>query len=341
MEKLKQAKLDRIAGVLKPDFRHRRRDKHFECLDDAARRNFGIVETENVSENPYHLPALQLFARHPRGLVLDIGAGKRHEYLPNVVNLEVVAYESTDVLAVGEELPFQDAVFDAVHSNAVLEHVKDPFACAREMMRVLRPGGELMCSVPFLQPYHGYPRHYYNMTHQGIFNLFPGMDVFGVEVYEELRPVTALHWIVASWAAGLPADARDRFLGMTLGELLDRGYDALKRESWVARLGPAKNHELACASTLFGRKPGDRTRLACTRAVFGTEAAWTDVTAIVEKLMRGNFLFISCDMELSRFFGDPAPGVAKQLKVAWERPPDAGEIVVEENLGRLVTPLWL
>jgi len=41
----------------------------------------------------------------------------------------------------GLHLPFPDAAFDAVTSTAVLEHVADLDAFAREVARVLRPGG--------------------------------------------------------------------------------------------------------------------------------------------------------------------------------------------------------
>ena len=76
------------------------------------------------------------------------------------------------MLGVGEALPFKDNAFDAVLSLSVLEHVRDPFACAAEIARVLKPGGKLICCVPFLQPLHGYPHHYYNMTGQGLRALF-------------------------------------------------------------------------------------------------------------------------------------------------------------------------
>ena len=88
--------------------------------------------------------------------------------LDNVVNYEIVDYDTTDVIGLGDTLPFNDCVFDAVISIAVLEHVRYPFACAAEIVRVLKRGGELECSVPFLQPLHGYPHHYYNMTSQGL-----------------------------------------------------------------------------------------------------------------------------------------------------------------------------
>jgi SAM-dependent methyltransferase len=50
--------------------------------------------------------------------------------------------------AVGERLPYADAAFDVVFSNDVLEHVADDAACAREIMRVLRPGGRAVIYVP-------------------------------------------------------------------------------------------------------------------------------------------------------------------------------------------------
>lgn len=73
---------------------------------------------------------------------------------------------------VGEVLPFKNNSFDALISLAVLEHVKDPWRCVSEILRELKPGGEIICCVSFLQPFHGYPHYYYNMTAQGLKNIF-------------------------------------------------------------------------------------------------------------------------------------------------------------------------
>ena len=46
------------------------------------------------------------------------------------------------------DLPFADASFDAVVALDVLEHLRDPRDGIEEIRRVLRPGGQLILSVP-------------------------------------------------------------------------------------------------------------------------------------------------------------------------------------------------
>ena len=46
------------------------------------------------------------------------------------------------------ELPFADSSFDAVFSHALLEHLKEPVRAAKELKRVLKPGGMLGVCTP-------------------------------------------------------------------------------------------------------------------------------------------------------------------------------------------------
>lgn len=250
----KARKLERIRGLLRGDMEFRETAHAYDFLTDALRADHNIIDTGNVSSHAYDQHVLALIDRHADGLVLDCGAGKRPVYFDNVVNFDIVDYDTTDVRGVGEVLPFIDGAFDAVVSIAVLEHVKDPFRCAREIARVLKPGGELVCCVPFLQPLHGYPHHYYNMTHQGLANLFEdSLEIDKVDVYSSLLPIWTLTWMVKSWADGLKGQTREDFLDLRLGDLMESGDKYLGRP-FVAELPREKNFELASATMLFAHK---------------------------------------------------------------------------------------
>jgi SAM-dependent methyltransferase len=251
----KAAKLARLRPLLRDDLPRVEAPLFIDFLTPELRAQFAVVDTDNVSCHPYDSIAAPLIASHPNGLILDCGAGFRPAYHDNVVNFEIAPYETTDVRGVGERLPFRDNVFDAAFSLSVLEHVTDPFACARELARVLKPGGVLYAVVPFLQPYHGYPHHYYNMTRQGLANLFAGrLEVERQEVTGGGRPVFALAWIIRRWAEGLSGKARREFLDMRVGELLGDPLAHMNR-SFVTELPEDFNFELAATTALIARKP--------------------------------------------------------------------------------------
>lgn len=250
----KRAKLSRLRPLLarEPD---EETALHFNFLSAEIRARFGIVDTTAVSQHGYDPYAVNLINRHAGGLVLDCGAGKRPDYLENVVNFEIVPYESTDVLGVGEDLPFRDGSFDGVLCLNVLEHVKDPFRVAREIARVLKPGGELYCVVPFLQPVHAYPHHYYNMTSQGLCNLFDGrLQVTDTLMLASGVPIWTLSSILQIWASGLTGETREKFLNLRVADLLRDPIPQLQ-EDYVKSLSREKNFELASTTGILAVKP--------------------------------------------------------------------------------------
>jgi SAM-dependent methyltransferase len=103
----------------------------------------------------------------PGSLVLNVGAGEE-SYGPNVLNLDVAAHPSVDVVAVAEALPFTDASFSGCVLQAVLEHVEDADAALAEVGRVLAPGGRVLVDVPFLQGYHPAPHDHRRYTEEGL-----------------------------------------------------------------------------------------------------------------------------------------------------------------------------
>lgn len=253
---LRRTKMDRLQPCLRLDMEHERRGDKYDFLTDSLKQEGAIVDTDNVSANIYPHDATALIEKYAAGLVLDCGAGRRDIYYENVVNFEIVDYDTTDVLGIGESLPFVDASFDAVISIAVLEHVRNPFACAREIARVLKPGGELHADVPFLQPLHGYPNHYYNMTHQGLRALFDDSLVVDAQrVDSQGLPIWTLTWFLSEWANGLPNAAREEFLAMRVGDLTRTSVDSLLGRSWVRELPVEQNFQLASATSLRAHKP--------------------------------------------------------------------------------------
>jgi SAM-dependent methyltransferase len=62
--------------------------------------------------------------------------------------------------AAGESLPFANMSFDIVYSVAVLEHVNDVKQCLLEALRVVRPGGLVIMSVP---SYNSFIEGHYNI----------------------------------------------------------------------------------------------------------------------------------------------------------------------------------
>lgn len=250
----KLKKRERIVGLLREDMPMMAGGSCLDFLTDDLSAAFNITSTDNISSNGYREEGFALIDKHKDGLVLDCGAGRRSIYYPNVVNFEIVDYDTTDVRGVGEKLPFKDNSFDAVFSLAVLEHVKDPFTCANEIIRVLKPGGDLLCCVPFLQPMHGYPNHYYNMTKQGIRNLFePAIDIYDHQVRYYTLPIWTLTWFLNSWADGLQGEALDEFLNLKVSDLRARSETYLQR-AFVTQLSEDKNFELACGTTILGVK---------------------------------------------------------------------------------------
>lgn len=106
---------------------------------------------------------------------LDCGSGPRRHTDRRVLSCDSTPGPDVDVVADAAALPFDDASFDLVLSQAVLEHVETPEVVVAEMVRVLRPGGLLCVEVPFMQPYHPVPIHRRNFTAEGLGALCAGL----------------------------------------------------------------------------------------------------------------------------------------------------------------------
>ena len=199
-----------------------------------------VVTSQLLVTNPTN-PNAQDHTRiiESNGLVLDLGAGnaRESEHYPNIVFHEFVHYAHTDVVSICDRLPYREGVFDAVISKAAFEHMVRPWEMAAEVYRVLKPGGLLHVDTAFMQPVHGEPYHFFNMTLAGAREIFKAfkMTRCGVKPYQ--TPGYSLRMQIDVMLEHLQSeDWRGRFqeLKDSLGYDYDNALDSKGRERLAA-----------------------------------------------------------------------------------------------------------
>jgi len=141
-----------------------------------------------------------------KGHVLNAGAGWRdisHLVEGTLVNQDLSwpgdDRTNIDIFSPIDDIPRPDNTFDVILCIAVLEHVENPEHCVREFFRVLKPGGIVIASVPFLQPEHKIPTDFQRYTKDGLASLFRRCE-FEIEENKAMFTVYhTLHWIVHEW----------------------------------------------------------------------------------------------------------------------------------------------
>ena len=83
-------------------------------------------------------------------LILDVGCGRNPKNVNNAecIHIDVVKYDTVDLVADALHLPFKDCIFDEIIASEVVEHLDRPEVFFREAHRVLKPGGLLRVIVP-------------------------------------------------------------------------------------------------------------------------------------------------------------------------------------------------
>jgi len=85
--------------------------------------------------------------KHP-GLCLQIGQGKKPIMWAVNIDPNPDRWAWSDVAGDALALPFESGSFDAIVSSHVLEHLQDLRAGIREMLRVMKMGGQMYHVIP-------------------------------------------------------------------------------------------------------------------------------------------------------------------------------------------------
>ena len=72
--------------------------------------------------------------------------------------------------------PAGHQTFGAVICSHLLEHVKDPFAAARNIAALLAPEGRIFVQSPWVQGFHAFPDDYWRISLSGLEVLFEGFE---------------------------------------------------------------------------------------------------------------------------------------------------------------------
>lgn len=119
-----------------------------------------------------------------RGRVLDIGCGDQpyRKLMTGVETYIAIDWNVRDSLTANQlkncfvrgsatELPFKNAIFDAVLASQILEHVREPQLFLEEIRRVLVKGGKCILTFPLINPVHEAPFDFTRFTEYGILSL--------------------------------------------------------------------------------------------------------------------------------------------------------------------------
>ncbi|MGD1929091.1 MAG: class I SAM-dependent methyltransferase [Leptolyngbyaceae cyanobacterium] len=112
------------------------------------------------------------------GKILDIGGGEKVSYFRDCLSRWTVAeeksiYESVNIdikvsptylVEPGAPIPVIDESYDVVFALNTFEHIYNLSELISEIHRVLRPGGKLLFTVPFIFRVHGCPDDYFRGT---------------------------------------------------------------------------------------------------------------------------------------------------------------------------------
>ncbi|MEM9413955.1 MAG: methyltransferase domain-containing protein [Planctomycetota bacterium] len=184
--------------------------------------------------------------------LLDAGAGMQR-YRANCKHLEYVAqdfaqydgqgdgkggqvtgwkHDGLDIVSDITAIPEPDASFDAVLCTEVFEHVPDPISALRELARLLRPGGTLILTAPFVSnthysPYHfctGFSRYFYEQHLAE-----SGLVVESIDTNGSFFDVLAQELRRVPWVANRYCNRRPGLLLRAATALTLRGIDRLAR----------------------------------------------------------------------------------------------------------------
>lgn len=191
--------------------------------------------------------------------ILHLGSGNVKCEDPRVISLDVLPLENVDIVAEAEVLPFASNSFDFVDSGAVFEHLYDPLAAIKEVKRVLAPGGVVRTDNSFLQPYHGFPGHYFAMTPQANETyLADDFSLIDSSIPESGTPLMSLSMVIERFLINLSRIQKEKVMKMTLENFLKKlKADLTSSNKLMEDFSEYEKRSMAATHVVTAKKPRD------------------------------------------------------------------------------------
>ena len=167
------------------------------------------------------LEAVRREVPHMSGILFDVGCGRQPyrnlvtghgSAVVQYIGIDIPSerYAERDVSWDGSRMPFQDERADYVLATELLEHCAHPQHVLDELARVLRPGGRLMLTVPFLWPLHETPYDEHRYTSYAVRRMLESAGLVEVEVRALGGWDASLAQMLGLWARRRPMGSRKR-----------------------------------------------------------------------------------------------------------------------------------
>ena len=131
-------------------------------------------------------------------IIVNLGSGV-NVVREDAVNIDFYPFRNVDIVADAGRLPLKDSSVDAVVCESLLEHVADPAKVILEIKRVLKPGGLVYITAPFIAGFHSSPSDYYRWTKQGLREMMASFEEKESGVM--YGPTSAFLSILCEWLA--------------------------------------------------------------------------------------------------------------------------------------------
>jgi len=162
------------------------------AINPSEKRERGAGKDTHWRQANNHFLQTHLQQLPENALILDVGAGRGdflpyYQHFPHIL-LDIYPYPEIDIVCdLITVNPFQADCLDVVLLFNVLEHVQSPAALLTSLWNVLKPGGKIFITIPFMLKVHQAPLDFQRLTHYALDELAhqTGFNIITIEgVYD-------------------------------------------------------------------------------------------------------------------------------------------------------------